>query len=155
MIKKYNIDFVAISEPFAEDRMMPSLASFSNFLNFCSSESMGGKICLLWREPLSFVGVISSNQMFSSWVGLEHKKVLVSFVYAKCTQVERRVLWKDLEDINPGNFPWLVIGDFNIIKEDGERVKGHSRLIVAMEEFKNSLDNCGRMEVSFNGRCVS
>ncbi|XP_042954622.1 uncharacterized protein LOC122291037 [Carya illinoinensis] len=70
-------------------------------------------------------------------------------------QVKRRVLWKDLEDIDPRNFTWLVRGDFNIIREDGERIGGHSQPLAAMEEFNNCLDNCGLIEASYHGSRVS
>ncbi|KAL3528197.1 hypothetical protein ACH5RR_012853 [Cinchona calisaya] len=40
----------------------------------------------------------------------------ITFVSAKCTHAERRILWYDLVDIAAGcSWPWAICGDFNAI----------------------------------------
>lgn len=41
----------------------------------------------------------------------------------------------DLEIFFNYTFPWLVVGDFNSISNDGERIGGQPRLLVAKCEL--------------------
>ncbi|XP_057982213.1 uncharacterized protein LOC131167424 [Malania oleifera] len=72
-----------------------------------------------------------------------------------CTQNERRTLWQDLEDLQLEDHSWIVVGNFNVFREYGERIRGNPRPIGAMDEFNSCLNNCGLMEMSFNGRRFS
>lgn len=47
------------------------------------------------------------------------------------------------------------MGDFNIIRGDGERIGGNPGALSAMEEFNVCLDNCGLLELSYFGGRVS
>lgn len=69
---------------------------------------------------MSFDLIFMSAQMITGWFQSGDAKFLITFVYTKCRQVDRRSLWQDLEEVQVGDFPWLVTGDFNIIREDGE-----------------------------------
>ncbi|XP_042966737.1 uncharacterized protein LOC122300279 [Carya illinoinensis] len=79
----------------------------------------------------------------------------VTLVYAKCNYQERRRLWSALEDTNTNNLPWIVVGDFNIIRYDYERRGGKPRNAMAMEEFNHTIDICGIMEMPFSGPSLS
>ncbi|XP_057981189.1 uncharacterized protein LOC131166623 [Malania oleifera] len=70
----------------------------------------------------------------------------------ECTRNERRKLWQALEDLHPGDHHWIVVGDFNVIREDGKRIRGNPGV---MDEFNSCLDNCELMEMSFSGRRFS
>ncbi|XP_060182578.1 uncharacterized protein LOC132612299 [Lycium barbarum] len=60
--------------------------------------------------------------------------LLITVVYAKCTQVERRVLWENLEDIAENcNSPWMIGGDFNVITLEEEKYGG---LSVSLQEIQ-------------------
>lgn len=99
---------------------MPRLASFLDFPLFCSNADMGGKLWLFWKENTVFNVMTKMDQMITGWFSFLGSKVLVTFIYANCSQVERRDLWQSLEDINVKSCPWLVVGYFNIIRNDGE-----------------------------------
>lgn len=65
--------------------------------------------------------------------------------------MERQELWSSLEDFNVGVIPWLVAGDCNIIRNDGERIGGRLRAISSMDEFNSCLDGCGFMDIAYSG----
>lgn len=48
---------------------------------------------------------------------------LLSVIYASNNDIERRSLWQELTEIHASMLavPWLLIGDFNVIKIMGER----------------------------------
>ncbi|KAF5465371.1 hypothetical protein F2P56_015385 [Juglans regia] len=48
--------------------------------------------------------------------------------------------------------PWIVVGDFNSIKEDdGEQLGGHPRPLSAMAEFNSCIHKCGLVELNYSG----
>lgn len=60
-----------------------------------------------------------SDQVVTSWFCHNGVKVSITFVYAKCEFYERRKLWMDLEGLNVGDSPWIIVEDFNCIEHDG------------------------------------
>lgn len=41
--------------------------------------------------------------------------ILMSFVYAKCTPTERRLLWSEINNFSVSDTPWCIGGDSNIV----------------------------------------
>ncbi|XP_027150341.1 phospholipid-transporting ATPase 2-like [Coffea eugenioides] len=82
------------------------------------------KIWVLWKSEFAVNVLINSEQFIHvtvtnvSW----RSEVCCSFVYAKCSPVERRSLWADLMSIlgNLVSKPWIVGGDFNVIAVEDE-----------------------------------
>lgn len=72
---------------------------------------------------------------------------MVTFVYAKCYYVERRELWRQLEECQASDLPWLVLGDFNVICTDAERIGGNPRALLSMREFNDCLHHCGLFDL--------
>lgn len=83
--------------------------------------------------------VASISQSISNWCKFYNTQTLIMFLYAKCSHVEYREMWEHLVDICVEDHPWLVMGDFNIIQIDIERIGGLPRLILAMEDFNPCL----------------
>lgn len=110
---------------------------------------------LLWRDPYQFEFLSALNQMLTGWFTLVNTRKLVMFVYAKCNQLERRELWAALEGVCMEEHPWLLIGDFNIIRVDDERIGGLPQSLHAMEDFNGCIDACGLVEVSSHGQRMS
>ncbi|XP_071909667.1 uncharacterized protein [Coffea arabica] len=87
--------------------------------------------------------------MKATWVGIT---LNFSAVYAKCTRVGRRELWRAMEEIARGlDGPWMVAGDFNVISKAEERLGGAPPNLRNMEEFNDIVFNCRLLEVSFDG----
>lgn len=72
-------------------------------------------------------------------------------VYAKCSQLKRKMLWENLEAIDTSSLPWILCGDFNIIKDDLERRGGHFRPFAPMEDFNLCLQNFELLDMCFQG----
>ncbi|XP_042958231.1 uncharacterized protein LOC122293850 [Carya illinoinensis] len=80
---------------------------------------------------------------------------ILTIVYAKCNPVERKNLWEDLVETSNGNLPWILCGDFNIIREDSERQGGLPRPFNAMGDFNICLQNCGVMDMRSQGALMT
>lgn len=44
---------------------------------------------------------------------LANQRLVLTFVFTKCTYTERRALWADLEHRQMNDCPWMVLGDLN------------------------------------------
>lgn len=102
---------------------------------------------------MNFEMVFMSDQLLTGCrlVHLDNNRMLILIVYAKCSQMERRELWSHLGNRCVDVQPWLVVGDFNVIQEYREKIGGNSRSLSTMEEFNSHLNNCGPVEVVFQG----
>lgn len=90
--------------------------------------------------------------MITGWLMLANQRVLLTFVYAKCTYAERRALWADLGHSQMNDCPWMVLSDFNTIRMDSERIGGHLRPLISIYEFTDCLDKCGLFHLSSSGQ---
>ncbi|XP_042980145.1 uncharacterized protein LOC122310315 [Carya illinoinensis] len=114
---------------------------------------MGGKIWVFWIDELTFEVHGMSDQMISGCLSKGADSINVVFVYAKCNPVERRLLWQDMEAMRDDRTPLVVVGDFNIIREDRERIGGNPRSLSAMSECNSCMHNCGLVEMTgYGGR---
>ncbi|XP_017982344.1 PREDICTED: uncharacterized protein LOC108663259 [Theobroma cacao] len=78
--------------------------------------------------------------------------LLASFIYAKCTKLERLVLWDCLRSLAINiNTPWIVRGNFNAIIHNGEKLNGAVPYASSMEDFANALLDCGLMDGGYGG----
>lgn len=93
--------------------------------------------------------------MITGWLSWNGEKILVTYVYAKWPLHECRELWMDLENLTSYNYPWIVIGDFNYIRSDSERLGGQPRPLAAMSKFNNSIDKCGLVDLNNTGGNMS
>lgn len=89
LVKKYNVVIVAILEHFSEVSKMKHLALSLGLTNFSSNSDMDGKLWVFWRASCDFELVCTSNQMTIGWFHNGAGKFFVTFVYAKCSKVER------------------------------------------------------------------
>lgn len=64
-------------------------------------------------------------------------------------------MWAELESSPVSAHPWILVGDFNYIQDDGECIGGESRPLLAMEEFNRCIDDCGLLELKAVGGDMS
>ncbi|XP_026397175.1 uncharacterized protein LOC113291910 [Papaver somniferum] len=87
------------------------------------------------------------GQMITVQIG----DILISGVHAHVGVVQRRYLWSEMEQIKMLNFPWLVIGDFNVITSAEEKVGGKSPNKRSMLDFTSCLDICELIQAPKTG----
>ncbi|KAF5473280.1 hypothetical protein F2P56_009904 [Juglans regia] len=122
---------------------------------YSSNDETGGKIWVMWKNEVSLVVQSVSEQQMTMTIVEQTRTLLLTFFYARCSYLERRQLWSTLVGLNSSDFPWFVMGDFNIIRHDGERRGGSPRLACAMEEFNSCIAACGLLEMHFSGNSFS
>ena len=66
--------------------------------------------------------------------------MMVSFIYGHNDYIPRRELWSALRTFSSayGAVPWLVLGDFNIVRHGGEKLGGD----LTCPNYIDELNNC-------------
>ncbi|XP_055800398.1 uncharacterized protein LOC129869822 [Solanum dulcamara] len=79
-------------------------------------------------------------------------EVMVSLVYAKCTQGERLLLWDSISDLaNIISIPWMIGGDFNVICNEEEKLGGRPVTEAEVRDFNNCINVCNLEDCNFKG----
>ncbi|KAI9194953.1 hypothetical protein LWI28_010396 [Acer negundo] len=129
----------------------------SKNINEISEKSNSGREMVIVEEVKDVEeeveGVVCGNSF--AVLSDDGGSLLMAFVYAKCSQLERRVLWEQLQGSSAFNMPWVVLGDFNTIRSDTKKVGGRPRNSSSMVEFSECISRCGLMDLRFEGRQLS
>ncbi|KAF5469005.1 hypothetical protein F2P56_013110 [Juglans regia] len=95
------------------------------------------------------------EQYISLRVGDGVEQFLLNVIYAKCTRADRCRLWDELCAQSMGLQLCMYVGDFNIIRNDSERCGGRPRLLGAMEDFNNWIQQGGLIQMASKGSVFS
>lgn len=155
LIGKLKPKVLMLAEPMISNTKIQVWRNRLKFDNCISNAVVGGKLWLMWKQETKLVVQDMRDKFITVSMMDNLKPIYVTLVYAKCYYQERRRLWSALEDTNTNNLPWIVVGDFNIIRYDHERHGGRPRNAVAMEDFNHTIDICGLMEIPFSGSSLS
>ncbi|KAG6469540.1 hypothetical protein ZIOFF_070469 [Zingiber officinale] len=149
--RHHHLSFLAVLEPMV-DLDCRYMARRMGFEEVVSNKS--GKVWFFWESTIAckvlfdhdqFLHLELSSQLFPS-------SMIVTVVYAKCTRLERSVLWESLEELRPeGDRLWLVGGDFNVISSMEEHSAGVLARPGAMEDFNNFIMLAGLVDAGFVG----
>ncbi|XP_073151848.1 uncharacterized protein [Henckelia pumila] len=110
---------VSIIEPMIQldVRYMTRKFNFCQVLSNCT-----GKIWVFLSEEISFEVLVDHSQFLhlNFTAPFLPTDVFSSFVYASCDSSERKDLWESLLQVRPPAAPWLVGGDFNVVRSVNE-----------------------------------
>ena len=126
LLKKNKVDICALVEAKINRSKIEKLRSFrlKNWKIISNARgSAGARIVLIWNPDSVALDVLhSSDQAIDVKITslVDHKQFSACFVYGFNSIVQRRELWDNLRAWNPAS-PWMVLGDFNAILEQGDR----------------------------------
>ncbi|KAF5474951.1 hypothetical protein F2P56_006803 [Juglans regia] len=146
LVRVHKPSVLFLAEPFRDNSHLSYWRNYFSFSECLSNADKEGKIWCFWIAGLRVEVMGGSNQFISLMI---NSTVLISVVYAKCRYLERRVLWEDLLVFNTLQLPHVILGDFNIVRNDSERRGGCPRLLTAMDDFCSFIDNGGLVELPF------
>ena len=115
-----------------------------------------GGIWLLWNEGPSFsVEIITcSEHSIHSLIKVHSPSLYFLFtaVYAPPQFNKRKPFWDYLQNLAVNiSLPWLLLGDFNDMISEEEKLGGLPVNRTRMMAFRNCLDNYGLMDLGFHG----
>nr|XP_009624556.1 uncharacterized protein LOC104115591 [Nicotiana tomentosiformis] len=78
------------------------------------------------------------------------KHIIITFIYAKCSSLERLELWDNLYNIaNDMELPWVVGGDFNVILSEEEKIGGLPVYPSEYEDFTFCVNSSGLIDLGY------
>ena len=142
-ILKYKIPLIGLNETRVLEEnhyniaagLMPGWRFITNY-----SYHYNGRVWVLWDPSiLDITTVCMTDQMIHVAVTViqSQTKFSVSFIYAQNDYILRRALWNHLRLLSQScsQQPWLVLGDFNVVRKDNERQGGAQDWHPYMDEF--------------------
>ncbi|XP_060212093.1 uncharacterized protein LOC132639671 [Lycium barbarum] len=152
MQNKYHFGFIWLMEPFQE---------VSKLENYRRRIGLQHALANCSRKIWVFIDDIFEFQILSDHVqqlSLKLKvigtqeEMVITLVYAKCTQRDKMDLWESLEDMAPYiQLPWLIGGDFNTIVSDAEKYGGLPVTISEIQDFRACIQSYGMTDLGFKG----
>lgn len=70
-------------------------------------------------------------------------------VYAKCSRSDMLELWEDLNNTSQFSLPWMVGGDFNIVRKSDERLGGKDNDLLGANDSNDCISSCDLIEILF------
>ena len=113
-------------------------------------------IWLLWNESTSFSVEILTHSDHSLHALVKVNSPSLTFVltavYASPNFAKRKIFWNYLENIAATiSLPWVLLGDFNDMISEDEKLGGLPLNKIRIVAFKNCMDKCGLMDLGFQG----
>ncbi|XP_059289461.1 uncharacterized protein LOC132042981 [Lycium ferocissimum] len=152
MQNKYHFGFICLMEPFQE---------VSKLENYRRRIGLQHALANCSRKIRVFIDDIFEFQILSDHVHQlilklkvigTQEEMVITFVYAKCTQRDKMDLWESLEDMAPYiQLPWLIGGDFNTIVSDAKKYGGLPVTIFEIQDFRACIQNYGMADLGFKG----
>ncbi|XP_075636753.1 uncharacterized protein LOC142608992 [Castanea sativa] len=120
---------------------------------FVQRINKGGGLVIYWKNDL-LIDVVSSS--------LNHIDVIINKdieaswhftgFFSEPETHKRHESWDLLHNLyHQNSLPWMCAGDFNEILKQSEKLRGRIRPPGQMQLFRDRLDECGLMDISFKG----
>ncbi|XP_060211843.1 uncharacterized protein LOC132639414 [Lycium barbarum] len=119
-----------------------------------ANSNCNGKIWFFVEHNVDVKVLLDTEQSFTVKLQFQdfNKDMVVTMVYAKCSELERMQLWDSLYLLASNmTSPWLVGGDFNVILNEEEKIGGLPVLPQEYEDFAFCLNSCELHEMPFKG----
>ncbi|XP_074300965.1 uncharacterized protein LOC141632305 [Silene latifolia] len=128
---------------------------FRGYSSFCNySKHYNGRIWLVWNPSTTRVTVLQVHaQVLHCHVHhlATGRAFHLSVVYGSNCPVKRVSLWDSLTAMAPQVGPWVVMGDFNIVRYSHEKIGNLPAHLPDMLEFNNCLSSCGLDDMQGTG----
>lgn len=155
LIRLHQFSFIALFEPFLSGDRLALVQSQLGYPEVLSAPT--NNIFIFYRSGYCVSMDSHTDQLIHVRVSDVHGSLLcfLTFVYAKCSRVERHVLWESLvrlrASLSDRHIPWLVGGDFNVIADLSEYSGRSVPDMGAIMDFQSCISDCGLLELPTTG----
>nr|XP_016444958.1 PREDICTED: uncharacterized protein LOC107770193 [Nicotiana tabacum] len=116
--------------------------------------NVNGKIWLFLDVVIQWDVIIDTEQQLTIMVYHQHlcKHIIMTFVYAKCSSLDRLELWDNLYYLSSDmELPWVVGGDFNIVLNEEDNIGGLPVYPPDYEDFALCVNSYGLFDMGYKG----
>lgn len=125
-----------------------------NFDSFVAAEARGfAGIWCFWKATTA-LKVLSVNDQHASLSVMRGNRAswMLTVIYASPVAKYREELWNDLRQVGLRiQVPWLLVGDYNQIIHEKEKLGGNDRWRRAASSLWDFIDECGLVDLVFSG----
>ncbi|VFQ80608.1 unnamed protein product [Cuscuta campestris] len=152
LVQTHRAHFLAILEPFVKE---DKIQLYAKKLGFSSHMVvLNNKAWIFWDiSTLQWVSTKSDAQLvsleFQDLISSNH--LLISTIYGKHSDVERRGLWEAMLEHMPADMAWFAGGDFNIVASLDEHKGSSHPSAKGMAEFNDCILACGLNNINPSG----
>lgn len=129
---------------------------FPNYVLVSPNGSSGGLV-IFWSHRVHLSVLSQSPNLIDCKVDINESSFFYSFVYGHPNPAYRRHTWERLERIGimRRNQPWFLLGDWNEILGNHEKIGGRIRPPASFQDFRNLVRNNDLMDLKSIGNRFS
>ncbi|XP_012846985.1 PREDICTED: uncharacterized protein LOC105966965 [Erythranthe guttata] len=144
---------VAILEPKQQVNKITKIAQQIGYKNYTHGNPLNPYIWVFWRDEVNWQTLEIHPQCLTTEVVIPNIfSGKLTFVYAKCNRQERLPLWDYLSHHSSDcHEPWVIGGDFNVIKTLDEKQGGSNAHMTGMQDFNDFLVDARLTDAGFVG----
>ncbi|XP_074267094.1 uncharacterized protein LOC141590397 [Silene latifolia] len=159
-IRNTQVDIFGILEARIKEKAAKTLIKqhYRNYNVVCNyAAHYNGQIWLIWRPAHVTVTILKIHSQFIHCEATHHATRHVfhlTMVYASNKARTRDDLWVNLQQISTQVQHWLILGDFNVVKDVSERVSSTPPNLGDILDFNSCILRCGVDDIYSTG-CIS
>ncbi|KAL6128782.1 hypothetical protein ACLB2K_072136 [Fragaria x ananassa] len=156
LIRQEKPRILFLSETLCSEKQLETLRiriGFDNCLGMESSESSPG-VALLWMNDMPVNIQTYSARHIDVTIGAQGspEEWRLSGIYGYARTRDRGRTWELMRRLaRQSSLPWLLVGDFNEILANSEKVGGAPRRLAQMQAFRETLMDCALLDMGYSG----
>lgn len=151
VVQENKIEFLALLEPKKKTKHLRNIAIKLQFPHFKHFESENKHIWILWKDQVTAETIAIHTQHITLNIKTTDFSFIFTVIYASYECDVRLSLWNSLLELDIGNKPWIIGGDFNTIIDQSEKKGGRPYSRKAMEEFQEFISDAGLLDAGYEG----
>ncbi|KAG7635974.1 Endonuclease/exonuclease/phosphatase [Arabidopsis thaliana x Arabidopsis arenosa] len=155
---KYKIDILFLVETKNKDAYVQRLCTDLHFHHhfLISPDGLSGGLVIFWRDTIKCEFLSSPTLYYTNmYITDDHSYFCLTYIYGHPERTPRQQLWNKLELLARGglfqNKPRVILGDFNEIKQNSEKLGGPMRPEWQFTNFPRMIKVAGLHEVKTFG----
>ncbi|KAL2231024.1 UNVERIFIED_CONTAM: Transposon TX1 uncharacterized protein [Sesamum indicum] len=158
LVSEYRLHFLGILETRVRISNVVHTQSYllPQWKWFVDDASVGNRIWIAWDDNLLDVHILDLGEQFIHYrftIKALHESCIITIAYGASEVIDRRTLWHTLGTLAPqcSNNPWLVGGDFNVVRDLNEVCGISGDIRITMEDFNNGIQEAGLLPLPMQG----
>ena len=123
-----------------------------NYVHTVNPVGKSGGLALFWKKGCNVNILLSDKNILDMEVLIEGVQLFVTGVYGHPNISERKHVWERILRFGPARKDsWIMLGDFNEILNNEEKLGGPRRSDSTFQDFSDMLKGCGMKELPSTG----
>ena len=118
-----------------------------------NSIGVSGGLALFWKKSVRVNVIMSDKNMIDCLVNFGEFSFFLSCIYVEHATDGGSVVWEKLSRLGCGRKePWCMVGDFNALRNNGEKYGGPTRPLSLFQPFADMLKTYSMEELGSRGK---